>query len=288
MNTFVAMPINFFKHLADQSAGHMLRIAAPDNLQEAVEGFYVFKGSYSQQKELFFNDGYPTLVLMKNENEVVEINVEGQTTAVGSSWVCGGFLRNIYGGSNLQFQDCLVIRFHAVAFFKLFGIEEDCFKNKQIFDFVDIAGNGYEAFTRDFYQCVTLEEKLAIVNSALSEKMGSYSYPKILSDIQRRMDGENNLSVKDILNSYETRLNYKWLERNFKKHVGLSPQNYLLIRRFLKAYLDLEALQTKDLLQVALDNGYYDDNHFIKDFRRFCGTAPKTYFRGPVKLPASA
>jgi AraC-like DNA-binding protein len=50
------------------------------------------------------------------------------------------------------------------------------------------------------------------------------------------------------------------------------------MRRFLNAYIDLDSLTSKDLLQIAVDNGYYDDNHFIKDFRRFSGVPPKTYF----------
>jgi AraC-like DNA-binding protein len=47
--------------------------------------------------------------------------------------------------------------------------------------------------------------------------------------------------------------------------------------------MDLDSLTSKDLLQIAIDNGYYDDNHFIKDFRRFSGVPPKTYFNRAIK-----
>ena len=89
--------------------------------------------------------------------------------------------------------------------------------------------------------------------------MSVYSYPKVLIDIQNYIDRQGNLTVRDILDGYTVRLNYKWLERNFKKHLGISPQSYLLIRRFLNAYMDLDSLTSKDLLQIAIDNGYYDD-----------------------------
>ncbi|SDE98859.1 AraC-type DNA-binding protein [Mucilaginibacter pineti] len=276
------MPINFFKHLADQNSAHILRIIPPEHLKEVVEGFYVFKAGNPAERELFFNDGYPVIALMQNEN--VSVSIDGHTKCVGNTWVCGGVLRNIYCESELHFEDCLVIRFHAVTFFKLFGINEDCFQKEQVFDFSEIAGYGFETFKETYYHCSSLEERMKVVVNFLSEKMSNYSYPRVLIDIQNHINRQGNLTVRDLLDSYKkVRLNYKWLERNFKKHLGISPQSYLLIRRFLNAYIDLDALTSKDLLQIAIDNGYYDDNHFIKDFRRFSGVPPKTYFNRTIK-----
>ncbi|WP_183565422.1 helix-turn-helix domain-containing protein [Mucilaginibacter sp. SP1R1] len=272
------MPINFFKQLANQNGDQILRIVPPEHLKEVVEGFYLFKAGYPRERELFFNDGYPVVALMQNRNEDVRVSIDGHTKCVGNSWVCGGVLRNIYCESELQFEECLVIRFYAVTFFKLFDITEDCFQKKQVFDFSEIAGYGFEKFKKAYYHYSSLEERMKVTVNFLSEKMSTYSYPKVLIDIQNYMDRQGKLTVRDILDSYAVRLNYKWLERNFKKHLGISPQSYLLIRRFLNAYMDLDSFTSKDLLQIAMDNGYYDDNHFIKDFRRFSGLPPKTYF----------
>ncbi|GAA3962387.1 helix-turn-helix domain-containing protein [Mucilaginibacter dorajii] len=272
------MPINFFKHLANQHGDNILKIIPPEHLKEVIEGFYLFKAGYPKERELFFNDGYPVIALMQGKSENVSISIDGRTQCVGNMWVCGGVLRNIYGESEIHFQECLVIRFRPVTFFKLFGINEDCFQKKQVFNFSEIAGHGFEKVKEAYYDCLSLEERMEVIVNFLSEKMSSYCYPKILTDIQNYIDRQGNLTVKDVLDSYKVSLNYKWLERNFKKHLGISPQSYLLMRRFLKAYMDLDSFTSKDLLQVALDNGYYDDNHFIKDFRRFSGVSPKAYF----------
>lgn len=272
------MPINFFKHLANQHGDNILKIIPPEHLKEVIEGFYLFKAGYQKERELFFNDGYPVIALMQDKSENVSISIDGRTKGVGSMWVCGGVLRNIYGESEIHFRDCLVIRFHAVTFFKLFNINEGCFQKKQVFDFSEIAGHGFEKVKEAYYDCLSLEERMEVIVNFLSGKMGSYCYPKVLIDIQNYIDKQGNLTVRDILDGHTVRLNYKWLERNFKKHLGISPQSYLLMRRFLNAYLDLDSFTSKDLLQIALDNGYYDDNHFIKDFRRFSGMPPKAYF----------
>lgn len=277
------MPINFFKHLANQKGDLMLRISPPEALKEVVEGFYVFKADYAGEKVMFFNDGYPVVVLMQDSNENVSVSINGYIKSVGNLWVCGGVLKNIYGASELHFGDCLVIRFRPVTFFKLFGIDEDCFQKKQVFDFSEIAGYGFEAFKEAYYHASSPEDRMGIITGFLAEKMAVYTYPIVLTDIQNHMDRQGSGSVRELLDAYTVRLNYKWLERNFKKHLGMSPQSYLLIRRFLNAYLDLDALTAKDLLKIAVDNGYYDDNHFIKDFRRFSGMPPKTYFNRAVK-----
>lgn len=277
------MPINFFKHLAHPKDDHILRIAPPEHLKEVVEGFYVFKAGNSGERELFFNDGYPVIAFMQNRNENVKLSIDGHTKSVGNTWVCGGVLRNIYCESELHFDDCLVIRFYAVTFFKLFDINEDCFQKNQVFDFSEIAGDGLEKVKEAYYHYSSLEERMEIIASFLSKKRSIYSYPMVLTDIQNYIDRQGSLKVRDILDGYKVRLSYKWLERNFKKHLGISPQSYLLVRRFLNAYMDLDSFASKDLLQIAIDNGYCDDNHFIKDFRRFCGVPPKTYFNRPIK-----
>ncbi len=281
------MPINFFKQLAIQNGDDIFRIVPPEHLKDIVEGCYLVKASRAREKELFFNDGYPVIALMQNRNEKVRVTIEGQTKCVGNTWVCGGVLKNIYGEPGTHFGDFLVIRFYPITFFKLFGMDEDCFQTKQIFDLSEIAGPNFEKFKEAYYSCASADERMQVITGFLSEKMNTYNYPKVLIDIQNHIDKQGNLAVKDILDGYSTRLNYKWLERNFRKHFGISPQNYILRRRFLNAYLDLDAVTTKDLLQVALNNGYYDDNHFIKDFRRFSGVAPRTYFNRVLKAPLS-
>ena len=272
------MPINFFKHLANKNGDHILRFIPPEHLKEVVEGFYLLKAGYPGERELFFNDGYPVIALMQNRDESVSVSIDGQTKCVGSTWVCGGVLRNIYCEAELHFQDCMVIRFNAVTFFKLFGINEDYFQKNQVFDLSEIAGPGFEKFKEAYYHPSSFEERMKAAVDFLAEKKSIYSYPKVLIDIQNYIDRQGNLTVRDLLDNYKVRLNYKWLERNFKKHLGISPQSYLLARRFLNAYMELDSLSSKHLLQIAIDNGYYDDNHFIKDFRRFSGVPPKTYF----------
>ena len=55
----------------------------------------------------------------------------------------------------------------------------------------------------------------------------------------------------------------------FKKYMGLSPKQYQRIVRFNQTLIEIEKSQQIDWASLSVDLGYYDQPHFIKDFRKF-------------------
>jgi AraC-like DNA-binding protein len=68
----------------------------------------------------------------------------------------------------------------------------------------------------------------------------------------------------------------RFIER-FKAQVGVSPKRYCRIRRFQRALARVHRGQRVDWPQVALECGYYDQAHFIHEFRAFAGLTPTSY-----------
>jgi AraC-like DNA-binding protein len=68
----------------------------------------------------------------------------------------------------------------------------------------------------------------------------------------------------------------RFIER-FKIEVGLTPKRYCRIRRFQRAVTLVNRGRHIDWSQVALDCGYFDQAHFINDFRSFSGLTPTGY-----------
>lgn len=66
----------------------------------------------------------------------------------------------------------------------------------------------------------------------------------------------------------------KHLIHLFKEHVGLTPKAFLKVIRFQKAIAEIEARKTANWTGVAYDCGYYDQAHFINDFKKFSGFTP--------------
>lgn len=63
----------------------------------------------------------------------------------------------------------------------------------------------------------------------------------------------------------------------FKKKVGITPKAYLKIMRFQKAISEIERLKEIDWTQLSQNCGFYDQAHFINDFRLLSGFTPEQY-----------
>lgn len=70
------------------------------------------------------------------------------------------------------------------------------------------------------------------------------------------------------------------LIEHFKRDVGLTPKRYCSVLRFQRALRHAHRGRNVDWTEVALDCGYYDQAHFIHDFRRFAGVTPSAYEQG--------
>jgi AraC-like DNA-binding protein len=67
------------------------------------------------------------------------------------------------------------------------------------------------------------------------------------------------------------------LERRFRRVVGISPKKFASLLRLQRA-IHLQATGA-DFAAAAQAAGYFDQSHFIHDFRRATGSAPDAFFR---------
>ena len=61
------------------------------------------------------------------------------------------------------------------------------------------------------------------------------------------------------------------------KQIGISPKQLGNVIRLQTALKMLLNHKTETLTQIAYENEYYDQAHFIKDFKEFTGTNPKEF-----------
>ena len=77
------------------------------------------------------------------------------------------------------------------------------------------------------------------------------------------------------------------LERHFKKQVGISPKQLGKVIRLQATLQMLVSQKSETLTDIAYENEYFDQNHFIKDFKEFVGITPKE-FLGNENMALSA
>ena len=80
-------------------------------------------------------------------------------------------------------------------------------------------------------------------------------------------------------------IGFRKLDRRFNTRVGLPPKTLCRIIRFQRALKMIERASVRpDWVRIALDCGYYDQPHFIREFKAFAGTEPTNYVHEPTVM----
>ncbi len=85
-------------------------------------------------------------------------------------------------------------------------------------------------------------------------------------------NADGNLSLKGL--GQQLQSSEKKVVRYFLQGFDLTPKDYIRIVRFRSALASLNTNRTDSLTSICYDSGYYDQSHFIKDFRFFTEKTP--------------
>jgi AraC-like DNA-binding protein len=67
------------------------------------------------------------------------------------------------------------------------------------------------------------------------------------------------------------------LEKRFRKLVGTTPKKFASIVRFNTVLKNIET--SKSLTEICYENNFFDQAHFIKDFKQYTGDTPENFKR---------
>jgi AraC-like DNA-binding protein len=281
------MPINYLKQIQlGEYNVEGYRIGPSAGLESVIEGFYVFFRDPKDSAQLIFNDGFPVLVFLQNIEETIKVTGKADSYEVNAAWASAGSIKNVYINYNNSTDQVFIVRFQPSAFYKLFDLTVSYFRDKPVAPFEAIAKNSLFSLI-DFFKRDAIEEKIAFfetyVGKALTSQSETVMFNKTLKYIHR-IKGIG--TVRDVTNN--TGVNYKWLERSFKKNIGLLPKEYIQLQRFIHAYQELVGSVDVDLMRIAVSSGYYDANHFLKDFKVYTGKTPIEYLKFSKKTTIKA
>lgn len=177
--------------------------------------------------------------------------------------------------------DIIGISFFTTGFYPLINVPLAGFKNYTIL-LDQINRNITHEILDRIGQTRTIQEKLAILEAILVRLLDP---GKILDDTAMRMFFEfknTRLTIEEFCSDYG--VHKRTLERFFAKYIGASPKSFLKIIRFQKVIKKIESKIYTSLTDLAYDSGYYDQMHFIKDFKMFTGSTPTGYIKHKSSL----
>jgi AraC-like DNA-binding protein len=79
-------------------------------------------------------------------------------------------------------------------------------------------------------------------------------------------------------------VNKRKLERKFASVIGVSPKQLSKMVRIQSVLKSLLENNFSNLTDVAYENNFYDQAHFIKEFKEFTGVSPKDFYSENLKL----
>ncbi|WP_353721945.1 helix-turn-helix domain-containing protein [Dyadobacter sp. 676] len=172
----------------------------------------------------------------------------------------------------------LGVRFftHSSAFF----LEDEIgVFNDRVSDLADILGSDITHLHHRLLETGQAIERVAILDGFFTRKLLRASkkerqlqkVARIVSSITNDPT-ENNIS--NVADRYGVTTRY--LHKLVYQHTGLSPKHVDKIHRF-QTSLRLIGRQSLPLTSVAYDAGYFDQSHFIRDFKAFTGLTPSAY-----------
>ncbi len=124
----------------------------------------------------------------------------------------------------------------------------------------------------------SVDEQIQILAGWLSELVRKTDMPvDALTGfaLTRIMGAHGQLSLPQLRHGLG--LTERSLERRFNQHVGIPPRLFARVCQFQAALTQLKHSRYALLSDVAYDNGYADQSHFIRTFRAFAGVAPSQW-----------
>jgi AraC-like DNA-binding protein len=188
-------------------------------------------------------------------------------------------LQDHYHENNLLINgkaDVLGVCFKAEGFYPFFNIPVSEYKN-QILGAREIGFKLADSISERLKDCGDVDERLEMLENELAQLLikGNQLPENFRTIFHALKQGDN--AQKIALFCRQNKLDIRTVERAYNKYVGVSANTYGTLYRFHNSLNQLLYKGYSKLSDVAYDNGYFDQTHFIRDFKRFAGNTPKRF-----------
>jgi AraC-like DNA-binding protein len=133
----------------------------------------------------------------------------------------------------------------------------------------DIWGADARRLTEQIGEARSVEKRISLLETRLGNTGEITLVQRLCASIVNQL---GHVRIDDL--AFQAGLSTRQLRRLFLEQVGLSPKYFCRVIRFRNSLSRLTQSGRADWAGVALDCGYYDQAHFINEFRQFSGYTP--------------
>jgi AraC-like DNA-binding protein len=122
----------------------------------------------------------------------------------------------------------------------------------------------------------TDKQRLKTVEQFLISQLKNIQTDKLISEAVKLIyQYKGNIRIKEL--NERLFISQSPFEKRFRKVVGTTPKKFASIIRFNSILSGLN--ESKSLVEICYENNFFDQAHFIKDFKQFTGDTPEHFKR---------
>jgi AraC-like DNA-binding protein len=247
-------------------------------LSDSIENFWLYEGYEGEHaNERILPTGTVELVINLRENELRIHDAEHEDCY---SRFSGAVVSGAYGKgfvSDSQDEAFIIgIHFKPGGAFPFLGIPTDELADAHI-DLETLWGYSANLLREQLCEATTAAQRFRLLETALTEHLfqpieNHYAVATALDMIGGRVD----VRVRDI--AKEAGLSHRRFNQLFKREVGMSPKLFSRVQRFQRTreMIHMQA-PVPDWIGIAVECGYFDQSHLIREFVEFSGLSPVAY-----------
>ncbi len=148
----------------------------------------------------------------------------------------------------------------------------------QSLDLSDVLGSEIRQVEEILYFTDSIHEKIPVIENFLIRRyfpIPSYDNLLIQKGIEIIKDYKGQINVSSLSNCLS--ITSKTLERKFSQYLGKTTKQVIKLMRFQEVLNDFSKNKDLILTERAYNNGYFDQSHFIHDFKTYSGYTPKEF-----------
>jgi AraC-like DNA-binding protein len=247
-------------------------------LSSLVECFWYWEGTrQTHSKERLLPNGEPSIIFNLRDSPIRIYDAQDLTSyASYRGAVLSGARSNCFVIDTEQQERVIGIQFKPGGAFPLFRMPAWEAENTSL-DLDYLWRGGASEIREQVLASSTVDAMFATLERFLFERLvhPPQLHPAVtyaLTQFRRSAHSGRIAAVTDRIS-----LSPRRFIELFKGQVGLPPKVFCRVRRFQRVLQTIHQATSVDWAHVALDCGYYDQSHFIHDFRSFSGLSPQAY-----------
>lgn len=202
------------------------------------------------------------------------IGVEGTWQLQSKNLLAGQISRHFFL-ENTGPSDIIGIKLKPTALTRLFNLSMIDFTDKVV-DANSALGDDFREMDAQLRAIPHREGRIILLNAYFRKALGRNEAEESPADraVKQLMDHHGMIPLAEVKNT--AGVGERQLENLFRKHVGLSPKLFARILRFSYIFQRVEE-DDRRWTALAYETSFYDQSHFIRNFRNFTGESPGKY-----------